>query len=97
MTIYRVIQEALTNSLKHGGPNAEPHVAVVWFPRYVSVTVTNKLTDPSQLQDHRGTGVIGMAERVQALDGTLTVGPSGRGGFRVCAQIPLKPSRRSVW
>jgi signal transduction histidine kinase len=92
LTIYRVIQEALTNSLKHGGPTAEPHVAVLWFPTYVSVVVTNKLSGQPRMGDHRGTGLMGMSERVQALGGTLTTGPTGTGGFRVCAQIPLKTS-----
>jgi signal transduction histidine kinase len=92
LTVYRVIQEALTNSLKHGGPDADPQVAVIWNPTDVSVTITNNVSGPPRPNDHRGTGLIGMAERVQALDGTVTVGPSEKGGFRVCAQIPLQTS-----
>jgi len=91
MTIYRVIQEGLTNSLKHAGPDADPRVLVSWRSSYVVVRITNKLTDSPPLDDHKGsgTGLIGMAERVQALGGTLTVGPNQKGGFEVCAQIPL--------
>lgn len=96
MTLYRVVQEALTNSIKHAGPEGDPHVAVVWHSKHVTVTVTNKVTDSPRVGDHRGTGLIGMAERVQALDGTLTVGPSETGGFRVCAQIPLQTSPREA-
>ncbi|MCL2482862.1 MAG: histidine kinase [Propionibacteriaceae bacterium] len=93
MTVYRVIQEALTNSLKHAGPEADPHVSVVWYPAYILVTITNRMTTPSRGGDNAGVGLIGMAERVQALDGTLTVGPTETGGFRVCAQIPLQTER----
>lgn len=89
MTIYRVIQEALTNSLKHAGPDADPHVNLAWFPAYVSVTITNDLSAGGTMDDQRGSGLIGMAERVQALDGTLIVGPTDEGGFKVCAKIPL--------
>jgi signal transduction histidine kinase len=94
MTIYRVIQEALTNSLKHGGPDADPHVLLAWHPLHVSVTVTNHVGSTPEMNDQRGTGLIGMAERVQALEGTLTVGPTDTGGFRVCAQIPLNTNQR---
>jgi len=93
MTVYRVIQEALTNSLKHAGPEAYPRVDLVWQPTQMSVEITNHATDYPRSDDHRGTGLIGMAERVQALDGTLTAGPVETGGFRVCAQIPLQPTR----
>ena len=89
MTIYRIVQEALTNSLKHAGPDADPRVLLSWRSDYVLVRVTNRLTDIPPIDDQPGTGLIGMAERVHALDGTLTVGPNQTGGFEVCAQIPL--------
>jgi len=89
MTIYRVVQEALTNSLKHAGPHADPQVLVTWRTSYVMVRITNQLANSPSFDDHRGTGLIGMAERVHALGGTLTVGPNQKGGFEVCAQIPL--------
>ena len=92
MTIYRVIQEALTNSLKHAGPDADPHVTLAWLANHVSVTVTNKVSD-GNTPDEPGSGLLGMAERVQAVDGTLTVGPTETGGFRVCARIPLTTHR----
>ncbi len=90
MTIYRVIQEGLTNSLKHAGAAADPRVRLVWRPSEVLIMISNKMTRQTVPDDHRGTGLIGMAERVQALDGTLTAGPDETGGFEVCAQIPLK-------
>ena len=93
-TLYRVIQEALTNSIKHGGPNADPLVSVEWRIREVNVTIMNKLVEPIVSGDNRGSGLIGMAERVQALEGTLTVGQNNTGGFQVCAHIPLQSSRR---
>ncbi|MCL2785450.1 MAG: histidine kinase [Propionibacteriaceae bacterium] len=89
MTIYRVIQEALTNSLKHGGPGADPRVQVQWLPGHVRVTIMNNLTGDTPIDDYRGTGLIGMAERVEALEGSLRAGLTKAGGFKVCAQIPL--------
>jgi signal transduction histidine kinase len=94
LTIYRVIQEALTNSLKHAGPQGEPHVVLQWQPERVSVTITNRAGSHPVVTDNRGSGLIGMAERVEALEGRLSVGPSETGGFRVCAQIPLRNGHR---
>jgi signal transduction histidine kinase len=90
-TIYRVIQEALTNSLKHGRPESGATVEVAWGKAAINVRITNP-TDPESVanNDHRGTGLIGMAERVHSLEGTLTAGPMEAGGFEVCARIPLK-------
>jgi len=92
MTIYRVIQEALTNSMKHGGPDANPHVTVDWQPTQVVVKIVNNVSRTAAVEssDNTGVGLIGMAERVQTLDGTLHTGFNGKGGFEVCAQIPLR-------
>lgn len=92
MTVYRVIQEALTNSLKHAGQYANPIVSITWEPAQVSVVVTNIITSYPSPSDNQGTGLIGMAERVHALDGTLTTGPTQTGEFQVCAKIPIEPS-----
>ncbi|MDR0960839.1 MAG: sensor histidine kinase [Propionibacteriaceae bacterium] len=89
LTIYRVIQEALTNALKHAGPNSRPVVEMRWEPDEVTVTITNKGTGRSSVSDHRGSGLIGMAERVQAHEGDLKTGPTKGGGFKVWARFPL--------
>ncbi|MDR0848501.1 MAG: histidine kinase [Propionibacteriaceae bacterium] len=89
-TIYRVIQEGLTNALKHAGADSEPTVVIKWRPNEVTVTVTNHASLVPAVSDHRGNGLLGMAERVQAHDGILTVGPTDTGDFEVCAQFPLQ-------
>lgn len=89
LAMYRIIQEALTNSLKHAGPDADPHVLISWEPTQLTIEITNKATAYVGVGDGHGYGLIGMAERVQALDGTLSAQPTKTGGFRVCAKIPL--------
>ena len=89
-TIYRVIQEGLTNALKHAGANSDPSVVVKWQSNNVQVTVTNRATGTAPISDHRGSGLIGMTERVQAHNGILTIGPTETGDFEVCAQFPLQ-------
>ena len=91
MTVYRVVQEALTNSIKHGVPGSKPRVSLNWEPDLLTVQIVNRLPKGrSGAPDALGVGLIGMAERVQTLDGVLTTGPNGKGGFEVCAQIPLQ-------
>jgi signal transduction histidine kinase len=89
VTLYRVVQEALTNSLKHAGPQADPRVTLAWGQGQVEVTIVNRATEWRDAPDNHGAGLLGMSERVQALDGTLFVGPDKQGGFTVCARIPL--------
>src|SRR5262249_25337240 len=95
LTAYRVVQEALTNVVKHGDPSsARAEVSVE--PDRVRVTVTNTVTRPGvpaqasmgARQDlaPRGAGLAGMRERVAAFDGTLTAGPS-TDGWRVEAVL----------
>jgi signal transduction histidine kinase len=85
-TVYRVAQEALTNVLRHAGP-VQTRLYVLVGPVDVEVDVEND--GPLVTVMAGGHGLLGMAERVGALDGSLTAGPGHDGGFSVRARIPL--------
>ncbi|MGX5696539.1 sensor histidine kinase [Agromyces soli] len=97
---YRVVQEALTNVRKHGGPAATADVRVRWSAESVEVEVANtgavrRAADASPAAraaaapNGSGLGLIGMRERVAAAGGELEAGPRARGGFLVRAAFPL--------
>jgi signal transduction histidine kinase len=95
LTVYRIIQEALTNVLKHAGPAvATVELALIHAQGadQLGVTVTDDGRGASAALDTppgAGRGTAGMRERVAALGGKLSVGPQPGGGFRVHATIPL--------
>lgn len=92
LTVYRVVQEALTNFLKHAGPQAHATVRL----RYSGETITAEVTDDGIGQnassDGMGNGLKGMTERVAAMGGVLEVGPRSAGGFGVRATVPVLPT-----
>ncbi|MBM0275369.1 sensor histidine kinase, partial [Micromonospora tarensis] len=83
---YRVIQEAVTNTLKHAGAELLD-VRVRYLAREVEVDVTDDGRAGGRV-DAVGLGLIGMRERVTAHDGDLEVGPRAGGGWRVRARFP---------
>jgi signal transduction histidine kinase len=87
---YRVIQECLTNTMKHA-PAAHVNVLVRYGPRDLLVTVVDDGPGPSE-GGPVGNGLIGMRERVALAGGTLTVGPALGGGFRVETRLPIDPT-----
>lgn len=94
LTAYRVVQEALTNALRHAGPAASAWVTVGCRDGVLDVEVTDDgrgaaagLSDGAP--PGTGRGVIGMRERVSGLGGSLSAGPKAGGGYRVHAQIPV--------
>jgi signal transduction histidine kinase len=97
LSAYRIVQEALTNVVKHAGP-ARAQVVVGYGDREVTVVVTDDGRGVGSLAgDGRagvGHGLIGMRERVAAFDGDLEAGPGPGGGFRVAARLPLAVERR---
>jgi signal transduction histidine kinase len=92
LSAYRIVQEALTNVVKHAGP-ARAQVVVGYRDQDVRVEVTDDgrgtVTSVSDGRAGTGHGLIGMRERVQVFGGDLEVGPCPDGGFRVAARLPL--------
>ncbi len=87
---YRIVQESLTNVMRHVGPGAEATVAVIREGGDVVVEVSdtgpgNSATPPTRTPGH---GVIGMRERVLGLGGRFSAEPEPGGGFRVSARLP---------
>ncbi|NNG18692.1 sensor histidine kinase [Naumannella sp. ID2617S] len=94
LALYRIVQEALTNVLRHAGPNARAEVRLRRTRRAVEVEVVDdgrgSLGVPSSEAGH---GLIGMRERVSAFDGRLETGNRPGGGFRVWATIPVQEGK----
>jgi signal transduction histidine kinase len=89
LAAYRVVQESLTNVLRHAG-RATATVRVSHRPDSVVVEVTDTGRGGIVYDDGSGTGIAGMRHRVTALGGTLSAGPRPDGpGFRVAATLPL--------
>jgi signal transduction histidine kinase len=97
LSAYRIVQEALTNVVKHAGP-ARARVVVGYRDQDVTVEVTDDgrgtVTSGSDGRAGTGHGLIGMRERVAAFGGDLEVGPRPAGGFRVAARLPLAADQR---
>jgi signal transduction histidine kinase len=92
VSAYRILQEALTNVLKHAGP-AEASVVVRYGVREVEVEVTDDGRG-APAGNGAGYGLAGMRERVQLHGGTLEAGRASGGGFVVKARLPLETVRR---
>jgi signal transduction histidine kinase len=97
MSIYRVIQESLTNCSRYAGPGAEVAVRLRYGSSDLEVEVSDSRPHgsaaPSGAHDDRpegglGLGIVGMRERMSALGGSLEAGPKSRGGWLVRASIP---------
>lgn len=93
LIVYRVVQESLTNVVKHAGLSARATVVLDWTPHQLEVTVRDGGGGTGTLGGMgSGSGLIGMRERVESLSGQLTTGEDGQ-GFRVHALIPLEEVR----
>jgi signal transduction histidine kinase len=97
LSAYRIVQEALTNVVKHAGP-AHAQVTIGYRDQEVTVEILDggrgAATPATDGRVGTGHGLIGMRERVAAFGGDLQVGPRPGGGFRVAARLPLAPGRR---
>ncbi|MFC1435290.1 sensor histidine kinase [Streptacidiphilus sp. N1-3] len=97
-TAYRVVQEALTNVLKHAA-GAEAEVVVAYVPGGVALVVSNNCPVVGGGEGGRelpsgGNGLVGMRERVTALGGSFTAGETEAGGFRVEARMTVAAAPR---
>ncbi|GAA2291139.1 sensor histidine kinase [Nonomuraea roseoviolacea subsp. roseoviolacea] len=87
--VYRIVQEALTNTRKHA-PGARARVLLAYEPERVEVEVVDDGADGARPDGPPGFGLGGMAERVALCGGELRAGHRPEGGFRVRARIPLE-------
>ena len=85
---YRVVQEALTNVLRHAGPT-RALVRVTRQDDEVVVEVADRGRGTAEASPVGGRGLLGMRARVESAGGSLTAGPSDGGGFQVVARLPL--------
>ena len=90
-TAYRLVQESLSNAVRHGEP-ARVCVTIVRTGSELRVEVSNDGAPAKAAQP--GFGLTGMAERVQAAGGALEAGPAEDGGWRVAASLPLLDDAR---
>ncbi len=97
LSAYRIVQEALTNAVKHGGPG-RARVLVRYGEHDLAVQVRDEggrgpaLTRPAD--GRAGQGLVGMRERVNLFGGELRAGPGPDGGFTVDARLPLRAPGR---
>jgi signal transduction histidine kinase len=88
VSVFRIVQEALTNTLRHGGPGVSAQVDVRRVNGAVVVTVTDDGRGPGTGAEP-GHGLRGMRERVALLGGEFVAGPRPLGGFSVSARLPI--------
>ncbi|WP_238696570.1 sensor histidine kinase [Streptomyces sp. E5N298] len=96
LTLYRVIQEALTNTLKHAGPDATAHIQLSYGPdgaATLTVTDTGRAAPLPSPAPTGGRGLPGMRERTSLYGGTLEAGPrpAPEQGWRVHLHLPEEP------
>ena len=96
LTLYRVAQEALSNARKHAGDDVEVHVKLDYGASDITLSVTDngKAYDP--VLNGTGTGIQGMKERVNAVEGTLEYGPRTPYGWKVIVRVPCARSTERV-
>jgi signal transduction histidine kinase len=95
LSAYRIVQEALTNVLKHAGAPVHATVAIVRGDAAVTVEVVDDGRGPGFADQVGGTGsgLVGMRERVLLHGGEFTAGPRQGGGFHVRARLPVAERR----
>lgn len=88
--VYRIAQESLTNALRHARDASRVEILVAEDTGRLRIRVSDDgRTDPARSASH-GYGLMGMAERVQLLGGTLSAGPRPGGGWMVEAELPTE-------
>ncbi|MFB9204054.1 sensor histidine kinase [Nonomuraea spiralis] len=89
LAVYRIVQEALTNALKHGGPDVRALVEIDYGGPELVVRVTDDGRGAAAPPSPDGHGLIGMRERVGMYGGAVSAGPRSGGGFEVLARLPM--------
>jgi signal transduction histidine kinase len=91
LSAYRIVQESLTNAVRHGGPEVRATVTLDYGNDQLDVQVVDDGRGASARSDGEGGhGIVGMRERIAVLGGEFAAGPNHGGGFRVHATIPAE-------
>jgi signal transduction histidine kinase len=94
LSAYRIVQEALTNALKHAG-HTSATVRVAYQPDRLLLDITNQPGTTPRSRVNGGHGIIGMRERAALFGGSMKAEPQAGGGYRVQAAIPLPSPERT--
>ncbi|WP_131735906.1 sensor histidine kinase [Actinomadura roseirufa] len=89
LTVFRIVQEALTNTLKHAGAQVAADVRLRYSGGAVEVRVIDDGRGAAAMNDGRGHGLVGMRERAAVYGGSVRAAPRPGGGFEVVARIPV--------
>lgn len=93
LAAYRVVQEALTNTLKHGGPSVScARVLLRYGDGVLEMWIADDGRGTVVPADGQGHGLVGMRERVAVYGGSVRAGPRTGGGYEVIASLPLQPA-----
>lgn len=93
MSLFRLVQESLTNVLKHAGPRASAAVRVSRGPQQIEVSIIDDgHSGGAPNSAGPGHGITGMRERMSLFSGTLQTGPMPGHGYRVLATVPVDPT-----
>ncbi|MYS81082.1 sensor histidine kinase [Embleya scabrispora] len=92
LSAYRIVQEALTNVVKHAETN-RAKVVLTFGERELTIDTSDEGRGRAPSRDHAGHGVAGMRERVELCGGVLDAAPRPDRGFRVLARLPFEPLR----
>ncbi|WP_242907882.1 sensor histidine kinase [Actinomadura terrae] len=90
LTVFRIVQEALTNTLKHGGLRVSADVRLRYAGDTVEIRVVDDGRGAAAVSDGRGHGLVGMRERAAVYGGSVRAAPRPGGGFEVVARIPVR-------
>ncbi len=91
LSVFRIVQESLTNAVRHGGPGVSATVAIHYGDDRLDVSVRDDGRGAANRDENGdGHGLVGMRERVAVLGGTFTAGPRPGGGFEIEASLPVE-------
>lgn len=99
LAAYRIVQEGLTNALKHAGKEANPRLRLAWETHHLMIQIDNAAR-PSAVGPRQGLsggrGLVGLRERAHAVGGRLLAGPHEDGRYRLTATLPLPDHHSAV-
>jgi signal transduction histidine kinase len=97
LSVYRIVQESLTNALAHGGIDSVVRLGFDWRGTGLALTIVSRSGDEATARSAPGgNGIPGMRERASIVGGWLTAGPDEDGEFRVSAYIPFDDVSRET-